>query len=280
MQAIWLALLLQAQAGPIRTCVPAGDGRTWVCAPAGTPMEHLYHHASQPSQNTGTDDTVPTAGMLATQSTGKNSPTNSLPRHNQPNGTVSTAGIPPRERQLAPSAIHISKDTAPRHTPRAYTTHDAAIRLLYQAPATLPAQSTADGRLRRAPTTIEELQNPRLVMAKPVLRHHEKEAQSDQSASGASDAAIEAASQASTITDFWTVRLLGTARLNKARMLLDTLPDSLANCSLHTSELGELTWHEIHCGSFASRKQAQAWLEGVSVHDPLLPVVIHVKGRR
>ena len=130
---------------------------------------------------------------------------------------------------------------------------DQMVRLLYSAPAALPAQQ-GRGRLRRAPTSFDH--NPATGQATQPASSH--------SAAGAPPPAQTANSPGTPPRQpegNWYVLLLGTARQQYARKLLHSLQHTSPPCRIRTIHMDTLPWHQILCGPFDNRPNARTWAQ-------------------
>ncbi len=250
---LWLAM--QATAAEKQVCLPAPTGKQWVCMPPAEVAAWKAAHpiplpARKPARPVNKPATTPNTRKLYSPAGTAGGSTAAAPT-----GTASFAAPVIRQPHAAPAPTRpaSARNLATRNP---QLDQDAAIRLLYKAPATLPGQG---GRLRRAPTTLEELQGKPVPQKRAAANMSHEPPETEQATPRPPE---QQKAQATTKpVHTWQVRLLGSARADKLASLRQSLPESLQDCRVYSKPLGELPWQELRCGQFHTRSEAQQWIE-------------------
>ncbi len=275
MNPIFLWLAMEAAIADKQVCLPAPSGKQWVCMP---PSEVAAWKAEHPETAQATRPPIVSRNQAAT--TAGNQKHFNAPVRRQ--ATTMPAVVTP----VPTSPVPVTHKTQPRATPpvtpqvrrssvaKQSLDQDAAIRLLYKAPVTLPGQGT---HLRRAPTTLEELQGKPAPPKRPVTSMTTREPPKTLQAKPKPTERRTAPSAAKPVYQ-WQVRLLGSAVPGKLETLLQSLPAALQPCQLYSRPLGELPWQELRCGQFRTRGEAQQWAEQnrTVFPDDSLPTVVRI----
>ncbi len=269
---LWAALYAQAESKQI--CLPAPSGKQWVCMPPeAVEAWKAAHPAAAQALAPTRQKTAPAPAEKPTRAGDAYVPTASH--------SPAVKITPVRPTTVQPATIRptpVVKRSPAADQPRSALQtldRDAAIRLLYKAPVTLPAQGS---RLRRAPTTLEELQQQRQSIRhpKPSSRRNAQAKQAGQAAPASRSSTVGQVSAKPVY--HWQVRLLGSALPSKLGQLQQQLPAALQPCHILSRPLGELDWQELRCGHFRSRREAQQWAEQnrTAFPDGSLPTVVKV----